>query len=268
MSDAKIKSAARASNSSAAALAAIGVIATTMSTVAAAPETIQAEVNKIRKLKIKMGTVKQSCSLALKFKATFDAAKTASGKSLSAATRDNYLAEVRKSINEGTKFCFNTAREKARAKVAATKAAARPADASATPTPTPTATTSATSAPATPTPTTPASATSATPTATPSTPVTPLVPTLSIVKPNSITQPAHAQREIGKALCAVRAACTQETWNQVMVLNPALAKLVAMWGDTWTPAPEAKPAAAAPAAKPAAAAPAAKPAAPKKRKAA
>ena len=229
MSQAK-KPAAKTLATSAAALAAIGIIATTMSTVAAAPETIQEEVNKIRKLKIKMGTVKQSCSLALKFKATFDAAKTAKGKPISAATRDNYMAEVRKSINEGTKFCFNTAREKARAKVAATTAAARPADASAsaTPTPTPTATTSATSA------------TSATPTATP---VTPLVPTLSIVKPNSITQPAHAQREIGKALCAVRAACTQETWNQVLVLNPALAKLVTMWGDTWTPAPEAKPAA-------------------------
>ena len=239
-----LKTIARTVNTSTAALASIGIIATTMSTVAAAPETIQAEVNKIRKLKVKMGTVKQSCSLALKFKATFDAAKTASGKPLSAATRDNYMAEVRKSINEGTKFCFNTAREKARAKVAATKAAARPADASAT--------TSATSA-------TPTATTSATPTATPSTPVTPLVPTLSIVKPNSITQPAHAQREIGKALCAVRAACTQETWNQVLVLNPALAKLVTIWGDTWTPAPEAKPAAAAPATKPAA---------PKKRKAA
>ena len=242
-----LKTIARTVNTSTAALASIGIIATTMSTVAAAPETIQAEVNKIRKLKVKMGTVKQSCSLALKFKATFDAAKTASGKPLSAATRDNYMAEVRKSINEGTKFCFNTAREKARAKVAATKAAARPADASAT-----TSATSATSA-------TPTATTSATPTATPSTPVTPLVPTLSIVKPNSITQPAHAQREIGKALCAVRAACTQETWNQVLVLNPALAKLVTIWGDTWTPAPEAKPAAAAPATKPAA---------PKKRKAA
>jgi hypothetical protein len=256
MSDAKIKSAARASNSSAAALAAIGVIATTMSTVAAAPETIQAEVNKIRKLKIKMGTVKQSCSLALKFKSTFDAAKTASGKPLSAATRDNYMAEVRKSINEGSKFSFNTAREKARAKVAAKKAAARPVDAttSATPTATPSTPTSATSA----TPTATTSATSATPTATPTAPAS--VPTLSVVKPNSINQPAHAQREIGKALCAVRAACTQETWNQVMVLNPALAKLVAMWGDTWTPA--------APVPTAAAAAPAAKPAAPKKRKAA
>ena len=239
MSQAK-KPAVKTLATSAAALASIGIIATTMSTVAAAPETIQAEVNKIRKMKIKMGTVKQSCSLALKFKATFDAAKTASGKPLSAATRDNYLAEVRKSINEGTKFCFNTAREKARAKVAATKAAARPADATATPT----ATTSATpSTPTSATSATPTATTSATPTATPSTPVTPLVPTLSIVKPNSITQPAHAQREIGKALCAVRAACTQETWNQVMVLNPALAKLVAMWGDTWTPAPAAKPAA-------------------------
>ena len=262
MSQAK-KPAVKTPAVSAAALASIGIIATTLSTVAAAPETIQAEVNKIRKLKIKMGTVKQNCSLALKFKATFDAAKTASGKPLKVTTRDNYLAEVRKSINEGTKFCFNTAREKARAKVAATKAAARPADATATPTPT--ATTSATpSTPTSATSATPTATTSATPTATPSTPVTPLVPTLSIVKPNSITQPAHAQREIGKALCAVRAACTQETWNQVLVLNPALAKLVAMWGDTWTPAPEAKP--AAPAAKPAA--PAAKPAAPKKRKAA
>ena len=241
MSQAK-KPAAKTLATSAAALAAIGIIATTMSTVAAAPETIQEEVNKIRKLKIKMGTVKQSCSLALKFKATFDAAKTAKGKPISAATRDNYMAEVRKSINEGTKFCFNTAREKARAKVAATKAAARPADATATPTPT--ATTSATpSTPTSATSATPTATTSATPTATPSTPVTPLVPTLSIVKPNSITQPAHAQREIGKALCAVRAACTQETWNQVLVLNPALAKLVTMWGDTWTPAPEAKPAA-------------------------
>jgi hypothetical protein len=264
MSQAK-KPAVKTLATSAAALASIGIIATTMSTVAAAPELIQIEVNKIRKLKVKMGTVKQSCSLALKFKSTFDAAKTASGKPLSAATRDNYMAEVRKSINDGSKFSFNTAREKARAKVAATKAAARPADAtSATPsTPTsatPTATTSATSA----TPSTPTSATSATPAATtPSTPVTPLVPTLSIVKPNSITQPAHAQREIGKALCAVRAACTQETWNQVLVLNPALAKLVDMWGDTWTPAapvPAAKPAAAA--------APATKAAAPKKRKAA
>ena len=233
-----LKTTARTVNTSTAALASIGIIATTMSTVAAAPETIQAEVNKIRKLKIKMGTVKQNCSLALKFKTTFDAAKTASGKPLSAATRDNYLAEVRKSINEGTKFCFNTAREKARAKVAATKAAARPADASATPTPT--ATTSATpTAPSVPTATT-----SATPTA-------PSVPTLSIVKPNSINKPADAQREIGKALCAVRAACTQETWNQVLVLNPALAKLVDMWGDTWAiPATPTATKPAAPATKP------------------
>jgi hypothetical protein len=260
MSQAK-KPAAKKPSISAAALESIGIIATTMSTVAAAPETIQAEVNKIRKLKIKMGTVKQSCALALKFKASFDAAKTASGKPLSAATRDNYMAEVRKSINEGSKFSFNTAREKARAKVAATKAAARPtattSATSATPTTpsTPTSATSATSAPATPTPT---ATTSATPTA-PTTPAN--VPTLSVVKPNSINQPAHAQREIGKALCAVRAACTQETWNQVLVLNPALAKLVDMWGDTWAPAP------AAPAA-PAVIPPAAKTAAPKKRKAA
>ena len=258
MSQAKKPAAHKAS--AAAALASIGIIAATMSTVAAAPETIQVEVNKIRKLKIKMGTVKQNCSLALKFKSTFDAAKSASGKPLSAATRDNYMAEVRKSINEGSKFNFNTAREKARAKVAATKAAARPADATATTSATPSTPTSATSA----TSATPSTPTSASPTATPSTPVTPLVPTLSIVKPNSITQPAHAQREIGKALCAVRAACTQETWNQVLVLNPALAKLVAMWGDTWTPAaPVPTAAAAAPAVKPAA-----KPAAPKKRKAA
>jgi hypothetical protein len=245
MSQAK-KPAVKTLATSAAALASIGIIATTMSTVAAAPETIQAEVNKIRKLKIKMGTVKQNCSLALKFKATFDAAKTASGKPLSAATRDNYMAEVRKSINEGTKFCFNTAREKARAKVAATKAAARPADASATPTATPTATTSATpTAPTAPSvPSVPTATTSATPTA-------PSVPTLSIVKPNSISKPADAQREIGKALCAVRAACTQETWNQVLVLNPALAKLVDMWGDTWaTPATPTATKPAAPATKP------------------
>jgi hypothetical protein len=215
MSQAK-KPAAKTPAVSTAALASIGIIATTMSTVAAAPETIQAEVNKIRKLKIKMGTVKQNCSLALKFKLTFDAAKTASGKPLRATTRDNYMAEVRKSINEGSKFSFNTAREKARAKVAATKAAARPVDATSA---TPTATTSATSA------------TSATPTATPTAPAS--VPTLSVVKPNSISKPADAQREIGRALCAVRAACTQETWNQVLILNPALAKLVDMWGDTW-----------------------------------
>jgi len=250
MSQAK-KPAAKKPSISAAALESIGIIATTMSTVAAAPELIQVEVDKIRKLKIKMGTVKQNCSLALKFQATFDAAKTKAGKPLSAATRDNYLSFVRKAINEGTKFSFNPYLAASRAKAKATKPAARPADAttSATPT-TPAATTpaSATSA----TPTTPASATSATPT----TPATPLVPTLSIVKPNSISKPADAQREIGKALCAVRAACTQETWNQVLVLNPALAKLVDMWGDTWAPAPAA------------AAAPAAKPAAPKKRKAA
>jgi hypothetical protein len=247
MSQAK-KPAAKTPAVSTAALASIGIIATTMSTVAAAPETIQIEVNKIRKLKVKMGTVKQNCSLALKFKSTFDAAKTASGKPLSAATRDNYMAEVRKSINEGTKFSFNTAREKARAKVAATKAAARPADATSATSATPTATTSTTSATTSATPTattsaTPTATTSATPTATPTTPAS--VPTLSIVKPNSINQPAHAQREIGKALCAVRAACTQETWNQVLVLNPALAKLVDMWGDTWTPAapvPTAAPA--------------------------
>jgi len=235
MSDAKIKSAARASNSSAAALAAVGVIATTMVTVAQAPELIQVEVDKIRKMKIKMGTVKQSCALALKFQSTFDAAKTKAGKPLSAATRDNYLSFVRKAINEGTKFSFNPYLAASRAKAKATKPAARPADpsaTSATPSATPTSATSAT----------PTSATSATPTAPAS------VPTLSIVKPNSINKPADAQREIGKALCAVRAACTQETWNQVLVLNPALAKLVAMWGDTWTPAPEAKP--AAPATKP------------------
>jgi hypothetical protein len=227
MSDAKIKSAARASNSSAAALAAVGVIATTMVTVAQAPELIQVEVDKIRKMKIKMGTVKQSCALALKFQSTFDAAKTKAGKPLSAATRDNYLSFVRKAINEGTKFSFNPYLAASRAKAKATKPAARPADPSAT-----SATPSATSATPSATPT---SATSATPTsATSATPTAPAsVPTLSVVKPNSISKPADAQREIGRALCAVRAACTQETWNQVLVLNPALAKLVDMWGDTW-----------------------------------
>lgn len=243
MSQAKKPAAHNAS--AAAALEYVGNIATTMVTVAQAPELIQVEVDKIRKLKIKMGTVKQSCALALKFQATFDAAKTKAGKPLSAATRDNYLSFVRKAINEGTKFSFNPYLAASRAKAKATKPAARPADPSAT-----SATPSATpSTPSTPTSATP-SATSATPTATPTAPAS--VPTLSVVKPNSISKPADAQREIGKALCAVRAACTQETWNQVLVLNPALAKLVAMWGDTWTPAapvPTAAPAATKPTAK-------------------
>jgi hypothetical protein len=216
-----------------AALAYVGIIADTMVTVAQAPELIQVEVDKIRKLKIKMGTVKQLCALALKFQSTFDAAKTKAGKPLSPATRDNYLSFVRKAINEGTKFSFNPYLAASRAKAKATKPAARPEDTSATPTPTPTAT------PSTPT------ATPTTPTAAPSTPTAPAsVPTLSVVKPNSISKPADAQREIGRALCAVRAACTQETWNQVLVLNPALAKLVDMWGDTW--AIPAKPVATKP----------------------
>ena len=209
-------------------MAAITNIGNLMLAVARAPEAIQIEVDKLRKAKVKMGTVKQNCALALRFQKIFDEGKHASsGKPISPATRDNYLAALRKAINEGTKFLFNPYLAASRAKAQSKKVTARPADTSAP--------ASATSA----TPSTPTSATSAPASATPSTPTSaPVAP----AQANRLKVPEAALREIGRVLCAVRAECTQETWKAVLILNPALAKLVDTWGDTWvlaTPAPVA-----------------------------
>ena len=208
-------------------MAAITNIGQLMLAVARAPEAIQIEVDKLRKAKVKMGTVKQNCALALRFQKIFDEGKHASGKPISPATRDNYLAALRKAINEGTKFSFNPYLAASRAKAQSKKVAARPADTSAP--------ASATSA----TPSTPTSATSAPASATPSTPTSaPVAP----AQANRLKVPEAALREIGRVLCAVRAECTQSTWEAVLILNPALAKLVDTWGDTWvlaTPAPVA-----------------------------
>ena len=197
-------------------MAAITNIGQLMLAVARAPEAIQIEVDKLRKAKVKMGTVKQNCALALRFQKIFDEGKHASGKPISPATRDNYLAALRKAINEGTKFSFNPYLAASRAKAQSKKVAARPADTSA-----------------------PASATSATPsTPTSATPSAPVAP----AQANRLKVPEAALREIGRVLCAVRAECTQGTWEAVLILNPALAKLVDTWGDTWvlaTPAPVA-----------------------------
>ena len=197
-------------------IAAITNIGQLMLAVARAPEAIQIEVDKLRKAKVKMGTVKQNCALALRFQKIFDEGKHASGKPISPATRDNYLAALRKAINEGTKFSFNPYLAASRAKAQSKKVAARPADTSA-----------------------PASATSATPsTPTSATPSAPVAP----AQANRLKVPEAALREIGRVLCAVRAECTQGTWEAVLILNPALAKLVDTWGDTWvlaTPAPVA-----------------------------
>ena len=210
-------------------MAAITNIGQLMLAVARAPEAIQIEVDKLRKAKVKMGTVKQNCALALRFQKIFDEGKHASGKPISPATRDNYLAALRKAINEGTKFSFNPYLAASRAKAQSKKVAARPADTSApasATSATPSTPTSATSAPASTTPSTPTSAT-------PSAPVAP-------AQANRLKVPEAALREIGRVLCAVRAECTQGTWEAVLILNPALAKLVDTWGDTWvlaTPAP-------------------------------
>jgi len=212
-------------------MTAITNIGNLMLAVARAPEAIQTEVDKLRKAKVKMGTVKQNCALALRFQKIFDEGKHASGKPISPATRDNYLAALRKAINEGTKFLFNPYLAASRAKAQAKKVAARPADTSApasATSATPSTPTSATSAPASTAPSTPTSAT-------PSAPVAP-------AQANRLKVPEAALREIGRALCAVRAECTQSTWKAVLILNPALAKLVDTWGDTWvlaTPAPVA-----------------------------
>ena len=194
-------------------MAAVTNIGNLMLAVARAPEAIQIEVDKLRKAKVKMGTVKQNCALALRFQKIFDEGKHASsGKPISPATRDNYLAALRKAINEGTKFLFNPYLAASRAKAQSKKVAARPTDTSA-----------------------PASATSATPSTPTSAPVAP-------AQANRLKVPEAALREIGRVLCAVRAECTQDTWKAVLILNPALAKLVDTWGDTWvlaTPAPVA-----------------------------
>ena len=212
-------------------MAAITNIGQLMLAVARAPEAIQIEVDKLRKAKVKMGPVKQNCALALRFQKIFDEGKHASGKPISPATRDNYLAALRKAINEGTKFSFNPYLAASRAKAQSKKVAARPADTSAP--------ASATSA----TPSTPPSATSAPASATPSTPTsaTPSAP-VAPAQANRLKVPEAALREIGRVLCAVRAECTHSTWKAVLILNPALAKLVDTWGDTWvlaTPAPVA-----------------------------
>jgi hypothetical protein len=207
-------------------MAAITNIGNLMLAVARAPEAIQVEVDKLRKAKVKMGTVKQNCALALRFQKIFDEGKHASGKPISPATRDNYLAALRKAINDGVKFSFNPYLAASRAKAQAKKVAARPADTSAP--------ASATSA----TPSTPTSATSATSAPASTTPSAPVAP----AQANRLKVPEAALREIGSVLCAVRAECTQGTWEAVLVLNPALAKLVDTWGDTWvlaTPAPVA-----------------------------
>jgi hypothetical protein len=227
-------------------MTAITNIGNLMLAVARAPEAIQTEVDKLRKAKVKMGTVKQNCALALRFQKIFDEGKHASGKPISPATRDNYLAALRKAINEGTKFLFNPYLAASRAKAQAKKVAARPADTSApasATSATPSTPTSATSAPASTAPSTPTSATSAPASTAPSTPTsaTPSAP-VAPAQANRLKVPEAALREIGRALCAVRAECTQSTWKAVLILNPALAKLVDTWGDTWvlaTPAPVA-----------------------------
>ena len=196
------------------AVTAITTIANLMLTVARAPELIQVEVDALRKAKITMGTVKQKCALALRFKSIFDEATSpVTNKPITPSTRDNYMSEVRKAINTGSKFVFNTAQAKAmaRAKVQGKKPAARAAE-----------------------PTTPEVTTTTTkPTTT---------TTTTTAAPNAIKAPEQALKEIAKAICSVRAVCTQEAWAQILVLHPTMAKLLETWGDTWAPAPTTKPA--------------------------
>lgn len=164
-------------------------------------DTINALIKPLQLAKITMNTLKQNCALSLRFMAVLDDAKVAP------LTAKNYLAEIRSAVNNGTKFSFNAAQDRARAKAKATKTTA-PASA----------------APSTdiePIPNAPAGQTQPTP-------------------KKLISMPSDAINAIVVALSNVRATCTQDTWLHVLTLNPALAQFLDRANGVWkTPAPVA-----------------------------
>jgi hypothetical protein len=187
--------------------AVIATIADLMVSVAKTPALVQVEVNKLRKAKLTIGTIKQNCALALRFQAAFDAA------GVKPTTRDNYLAAVRQSVNQGIPFTdFNASRAKAKAMGKTTKASK-------------------------PTDNTPAIAKPATPT----TPATPAGQTVSAPK-TLVNQPSDAIEAVAVALSNVRASCTADTWRAVIVLHPALGAFLEKVQGVWV---EGKPAAPA-----------------------
>lgn len=175
-------------------------------TVGKSKDEIEKYIRPLRMGNIRIGTIKQSCAIALQFQAIFENAK------LDEHTCRNYLSAVRASVNDGIKFSFNPSREKAKANAKA-KAIAKPASA-------------APSTDITPIPDAPAG--------TPATPPKRL-----------ISMPSDAIDAIVVALSNVRAACTQDTWLHVLTLNPALAQFLDRANGVWKtpePAPVAEPA--------------------------
>ena len=166
-------------------------------------DTINTLIKPLQLAKITMNTIKQNCALSLRFMSVLDDAK------VSPLTAKNYLAEIRSAVNNGTKFSFNAAQERARAK-AKTEKASKPVDAAPTgiePLP-------------------------ASPAGTPAT-----------APKRLISMPSDAIDAIVVALSNVRATCTQETWLHVLTLNPALAQFLDRANGVWkapvveTPAP-------------------------------
>ena len=174
--------------------AVITTISTLMIAVATTPALIQVEVNKLRKAKIKIGTIKQNCALALRFQAAFDSA------GVTVDTRNNYLSAVRQAVNEGIPFDFNASRAKAKAMGKTTKAS-KPAD------------------------NTPAIAQ-------PATPTTPAGQTVSAPK-TLVNQPSDAVEAVAVALSNVRASCTADTWKAVIILHPALGAFLEKVQGVW-----------------------------------
>jgi hypothetical protein len=178
--------------------AVIANIATLMVAVAKTPALVQVEVDKLRKAKLTIGTIKQSCALALRFQAAFDAA------GVKPTTRDNYLAAVRQAVNQGIAFDFNPSRAKAKV-VGKRLPAIKPAS-------------NAPSTPAVP--------------ATPSTLATPAGQTTSAPK-TLVNQPSDAIEAVAVALSNVRASCTADTWKAVLVLHPALGAFLDKVQGVW-----------------------------------
>lgn len=162
-------------------------------------DTINTLIKPLQLANITMNTLKQNCALSLRFMAVLEDAK------VSPLTAKNYLAEIRSAVNNGTKFSFNAAQDRARAKVKATTTA-KPVDV----------------APNTtiePVPATPAGTTATTP-------------------KRLISMPSDAIDAIVVALSNVRSTCTQDTWLHVLTLNPALAQFLDRANGVWkTPTP-------------------------------
>jgi hypothetical protein len=162
-------------------------------------DTINTLIKPLQLAKITMNTLKQNCALSLRFMAVLDDAKVAP------LTAKNYLAEIRSAVNNGTKFSFNAAQDRAREKAKATK----------------------TSAPASAAPSTAIEPISNAPAGTP-----------APAPKKLISMPSDAIDAIVVALSNVRATCTQDTWLHVLTLNPALAQFLDRANGVWkTPAP-------------------------------